>query len=83
MLIMIIFLILTVVLVIGTAIYLNNKKKNTNAPKHSVETKDENTENKSVEDIIIDLQKQRAGPLTEVTVRFNKRISEFTNLIRR
>ena len=45
--------------------------------------KDENTENKSVEDIIIDLQKQRAGPLTEVTVRFNKRISEFTNLIRR
>ena len=46
MLIMIIFLILTVVLVIGTAIYLNNKKKNTNAPKHSVETKDENKSNK-------------------------------------
>lgn len=45
--------------------------------------KDENAENKNVEDIIIDLQKQRAGPLTEVVVRFNKRISEFTNLIRR
>lgn len=45
--------------------------------------KDENTENKLVEDIVIDLQKQRAGPLTEVVVRFNKRISEFTNLIRR
>ena len=45
--------------------------------------KDENTENKLVEDIVIDLQKQRAGPLAEVVVRFNKRISEFTNLIRR
>ena len=45
--------------------------------------KDENAENKLVEDIVIDLQKQRAGPLTEVVVRFNKRISEFTNLIRR
>ena len=45
--------------------------------------KDENTESKSIEDIVIDLQKQRAGPLTEVVVRFNKRISEFTNLVRR
>ena len=45
--------------------------------------KDENAENKLVEDIVIDLQKQRAGPLAEVVVRFNKRISEFTNLIRR
>lgn len=45
--------------------------------------KEENDENKTVEDIVIDLQKQRAGPLTEVVVRFNKRISEFTNLIRR
>lgn len=40
MVIMIIFLILTVLFVIGTAIYLNNKKKNANAPKHSLDTKD-------------------------------------------
>ena len=46
MVIMIIFLILTVIFAIGTAIYLNNKKKNTNAPKHSAETKDENKNNK-------------------------------------
>ncbi len=40
MVIMIIFLILTVLFVIGTALYLNNKKKNANAPKHSLDTKD-------------------------------------------
>lgn len=45
--------------------------------------KEENTEPKNIEDIVIDLQKQRAGPLTETVVRFNKQISEFTNLVRR
>lgn len=45
--------------------------------------KDNNEERKSIEDIIIDLQKQRAGPLAKVTVRFDKKISEFINLIRR
>ena len=44
MVIMIIFLILTVLFVIGTAIYLNNKKKNTKAPKHGISTKDKNTD---------------------------------------
>ena len=43
MLIMIIFLVLTVLFVIGTAIYLNNKKKNVNIAKHSMDTKDKNT----------------------------------------
>lgn len=43
MIIMIIFLVLTALFVIGTAIYLNNKKKNVNGPKHSIETKDKNT----------------------------------------
>ena len=50
MVIMIIFLILTVLFVIGTAFYLNNKKKNANAPKHSLDAKDKNvdkTTNKS------------------------------------
>lgn len=45
--------------------------------------KDDNEERKNVEDIVIDLQKQRAGPLTKVIVRFDKKISEFINLIRR
>lgn len=45
--------------------------------------KNDNEENRTVEDIVIDLQKQRAGPLTKVTVRFDKKISEFINLIRR
>lgn len=45
--------------------------------------KDDNEERKSVEDIVIDLQKQRAGPLAKVVVRFDKKISEFTNLVRR
>lgn len=45
--------------------------------------KNDNEERKSVEDIVIDLQKQRAGPLTKVVVRFDKKISEFINLIRR
>lgn len=40
MVIMIIFLFLTVLFIIGTVIYLNNKKKNANAPKHSTNTKD-------------------------------------------
>ncbi len=46
--------------------------------------KDNNdNEQKSIEDVVIDLQKQRAGPLARVTVRFDKKISEFINLIRR
>lgn len=45
--------------------------------------KDDNEERKNVEDIVIDLQKQRAGPLAKVVVRFDKRIGEFINLIRR
>lgn len=36
-----------------------------------------------VENVIIDLQKQRAGGLTKVTVKFDKKISEFKNLVRR
>ena len=44
MVIMIIFLVLTVFFVIGTAFYLNNKKKNVNAPKHGIDTKDKNTD---------------------------------------
>ena len=46
MVIMIIFLVLTVLFIIGTVIYLNNKKKNVNAPKHSAETKDKDKSNK-------------------------------------
>ena len=46
-------------------------------------SKDENQDkSNSVEDIIVDLQKQRAGGLTKVIVRFNKRTSEFINLER-
>ena len=45
--------------------------------------KDDNEERKSIEDIVIDLQKQRAGPLAKVVVRFDKKISEFINLVRR
>lgn len=46
--------------------------------------KDNNdNEQKSIEDVVIDLQKQRAGPLAKVTVRFDKKIGEFINLIRR
>ena len=44
MVIMIIFLILTVLFVIGTAFYLNDKKKNANAPKHSLDTKEKNVD---------------------------------------
>lgn len=44
------------------------------------ETDDE--EEKAVENIIIDLQKQRAGGLTKVTVKFDKKISEFRNLVK-
>lgn len=45
----------------------------------------ENEENEEelVENVVIDLQKQRAGGLTKVVVRFDKKISEFKNLIRR
>ena len=42
MIIMIIFLILTVLFVIGTAFYLNNKKNNTNTLKHSIDIKEKN-----------------------------------------
>lgn len=43
----------------------------------------ENEEPQLVENVVIDLQKQRAGGLTKVTVRFDKKVSEFRNLIRR
>lgn len=42
----------------------------------------ESEEQQIVEDIIIDLQKQRAGGLTKVPVRFDKKFSEFRNLVR-
>ena len=45
--------------------------------------KEDPEEQKAIEDIIIDLQKQRAGPTTQVTVRFDKRTNDFINLIRR
>ena len=40
-------------------------------------------EKTTVENVIIDLQKQRAGGLTKVTLRFDKKVSEFRNLVRR
>ena len=43
----------------------------------------ENEEPQLVENVVIDLQKQRAGGLAKVTVRFDKKVSEFRNLIRR
>ncbi len=43
----------------------------------------ENTQEELVENVVIDLQKQRAGGLTKVVVRFDKKVSEFKNLIRR
>lgn len=43
----------------------------------------ENEENQLVENVVIDLQKQRAGGLTKVIVRFDKKVSEFRNLVRR
>ncbi len=43
----------------------------------------ENEEPQLVENVVIDLQKQRAGGLTKVTVKFDKKVSEFRNLIRR
>lgn len=39
-------------------------------------------EPKNVEDIVIDLQKQRAGGLTKVVVKFDKKVSEFRNLVK-
>lgn len=43
----------------------------------------DNEEENVVENVIIDLQKQRAGGLTKVTVKFDKKVSEFKNLVRR
>ena len=43
----------------------------------------DNEEEKIVENVIVDLQKQRAGGLTKVILKFDKKISEFRNLIRR
>ncbi len=40
----------------------------------------ENEEDSVVEDITIDLQKQRAGGLAKIPIRFDKKISEFRNL---
>ena len=45
--------------------------------------KDENQEEAVVEDVVVDLQKQRAGGLTKVTLRFDKKVSCFKNLMRR
>lgn len=45
--------------------------------------KENDKEEQIVENIIIDLQKQRAGGLTKITVKFDKKVSEFKNLIRR
>lgn len=43
----------------------------------------DNDEEQSSENIIVDLQKQRAGGLTKVTLKFVKTFSEFRNLVRR
>ena len=43
----------------------------------------ENNEEQATENIVVDLQKQRAGGLTKVTLKFVKTFSEFRNLIRR
>lgn len=43
----------------------------------------ENNEEQASENIIVDLQKQRAGGLTKVTLKFVKTFSEFRNLVRR
>ena len=42
----------------------------------------EDDEPKSVENVVIDLQKQRAGGLTKVVVKFDKKVSEFRNLVK-
>lgn len=44
---------------------------------------DDDNKEKAVEDIIVDLQKQRAGGLVKTQVRFDKKISTFTNLTMR
>lgn len=44
---------------------------------------DDESEGAPVEDIVIDLQKQRMGNLTKATVRFDKKVSSFKNLVRR
>lgn len=41
---------------------------------------DDDEEQKMVENIVLDLQKQRAGGLTKVVVRFDKKTSRFMNL---
>ena len=43
----------------------------------------DNEEEKTVENVVVDLQKQRAGGLTKVMLRFDKKVSEFRNLVRR
>lgn len=47
------------------------------------EKETENNEELASENIIVDLQKQRAGGLTKVTLKFVKTFSEFRNLVRR
>lgn len=42
----------------------------------------EDDEPKSVENVVIDLQKQRAGGLIKVVVKFDKKVSEFRNLVK-
>ena len=43
---------------------------------------DDEEDQKIVENIVIDLQKQRAGGLTKVVVRFDKKTSRFMNLVK-
>lgn len=43
---------------------------------------DDDEEPKIVENVVLDLQKQRAGGLTKVVVRFDKKTSRFMNLIK-
>lgn len=43
---------------------------------------DERKKENLVENVVIDLQKQRAGGLAKVVVKFNKAVSEFKNLVR-
>lgn len=43
---------------------------------------DDDEEPKIVENVVLDLQKQRAGGLTKVVVRFDKKTSRFMNLVK-
>lgn len=47
------------------------------------ERENQSDEETTSENIVVDLQKQRAGGLTKVTLKFVKTFSEFRNLVRR